>query len=122
VTAAELAAANIEVTDGADCPASRDRVQEIKCAIWVLGNLIGTTMTHEVGHSLGLANPYGEGFHDPGDLPNRLMEAGGNRPFNERAELKGEGPAVFCDDAFTYLRTILPSSDPPPDVERPPCD
>jgi len=83
--------------------------------------MIGTTMTHEVGHSLGLANPYGEGFHNPGDQPNRLMDAGGSRTFPERSELIGEGPAVFCDDEYSYLRQILPSDDPPPAVCRPTC-
>jgi hypothetical protein len=123
LTASELSIASPPtLADGAGCPAKRNRVQQIACAVWVLGNLIGTTMTHEVGHSLGLANPYGEGFHDPGDLPNRLMEAGGDRPFNERAELMGEGPAVFCDDEFTYLRTILPSTVPPPMVDRATCN
>ena len=72
--------------------------------MFVLGNLIGTTLTHEVGHSLGLADPTGELFHDAGDLPNRLMDAGDDRPFEERAELVGQGPGVFCDDEYTYLR------------------
>jgi hypothetical protein len=88
----------------------------------VLGSIIGSTMTHEVGHSLGLANPYGPGYHDAGDLPNRLMEVGGARPFDERAQLNGQGPAMFCDTAFDYLRMILPSSADSPSVERPPCD
>jgi hypothetical protein len=122
LTASELAALSPPtLDDGASCPAG-DRAGQIACAVFVLGNLVGTTMTHEVGHSLGLANPYGDGFHDPGDLPNRLMEAGGDRPFDERAELQGMGPAVFCDDAFTYLRKLLPSTVTPPAVARPPCD
>ena len=90
--------------------------------MFVLGNLIGTTMTHEIGHSLGLANPFGDGFHDSGDLPNRLMESGGDRPFEERAELDGQGPAVFCGTAFDYLRSILPSVMNAPNVARPACD
>jgi hypothetical protein len=52
-----------------------------------LGNLIGGTLSHEIGHSLGLANPFMEGFHNAGDAPNRIMDSGGNRPFVERAEL-----------------------------------
>jgi len=124
LTATELAnQAPERLTDGRRCPAgASDRATQIACAVFVLGNLIGTTMTHEVGHSLGLANPYGEGFHDPGDGPARLMDAGGDRPFNERAELEGEGPAVFCDDEFTYLRDILPSPLDPPAVTRPTCN
>jgi hypothetical protein len=124
VSASELAALQPPtLSDGTSCPVrSKDRAQQIACAVWVLGNLVGTTMTHEIGHSLGLADPYGPLFHNPGDLPNRLMEAGGDRPFNERAEIFGEGPGVFCDDDYTYLRAILPSSDPPPTVMRPVCN
>jgi hypothetical protein len=62
-----------------------------------------------------------DGFHDAGDGENRLMDSGGDRPFLERAELGGQGPGVFCDDEYTYLRMILPSSDPPPSVTRPSC-
>jgi hypothetical protein len=124
LTASELAAlAPPVLTDGNACPASGDdRAQRIACAIFVLGNLIGTTMTHEVGHSLGLANPYGEGFHNFGDAANRLMDSGGDRPFDERAELGGTGPARFCTDEFDYLRSILPSKMPPPATVRPSCD
>ena len=76
---------------------------------------------HEIGHSLGLANPYAEGFHNAGDGENRLMDSGGDRPFFERAELEGQGPGVFCDDEYQYLREVLPTSDPPNEIERPGC-
>jgi hypothetical protein len=109
------------LTDGVACPAS-DRILQVACGIYALGNLIGTTMTHETGHSLGLANPYGDGFHDTGDLPNRLMEAGSDRPFDERAELNGMGPGEFCVDEFTYLQSILPTRQPDPAPSRPSCD
>jgi hypothetical protein len=46
-----------------------DRRQAAACAVWVLGSLIGTTTTHEIGHSLGLANPDADGFHNFGDEP-----------------------------------------------------
>ena len=36
-----------------ECPAS-DRSTRIACAIMVMGNLIGTTVSHEIAHSLGL--------------------------------------------------------------------
>jgi hypothetical protein len=62
-----------------------------------------------------------DGFHDAGDAPNRLMDSGGNRPFLERAELQGQGPGVFCDDEYTYLRQILPTTSPPNNVARPMC-
>lgn len=106
--------------DGDQCPGT-DRETQIACATFVMGNLIGGTLAHEIGHSLGLANPYADGFHDSGDQPNRLMDAGGDRSFLERAELGGQGPGVFCDDEYSYLRMILPSSDAPPNVTRPGC-
>jgi hypothetical protein len=89
--------------------------------VWALGSLIGTTLSHEMGHSFGLANPFGEGFHNVLDEPNRLMDAGGDRPFAERAELFGEGPAKFCDSEYDYLREILPTDAPRDTRPRPPC-
>jgi hypothetical protein len=62
-----------------------------------------------------------EGFHNAGDAPSRLMDAGGDRPFVERAELEGVQPGVFCDDEYAYLRMILPSKEAPPQIERPGC-
>jgi len=101
------------LADGSSCPALlTDRRGQVACAIWVLGSMIGTTMTHEVGHSLGLANPAdASAFHDPGDQPDRLMDTAAARSFRERAELMGEGPAVFCDGEYAYLRQILPTPD-----------
>jgi hypothetical protein len=109
------------LSSGGECPADGERPRQIACAVWVLGSMVGTTMTHEIGHSLGLANPGGEGFHNPNDQPNRLMDAGGARTFEERAELAGQGPALFCDDEYTYLREILPTNDPDPTPSRPVC-
>jgi hypothetical protein len=110
--------------DGDAClrPA-RDRAREVACAVFVLGNLVGSTLSHELGHSLGLANPDGGDFHDHGDAPNRLMDAGGARPFEERAQLAGAGPSVFCDDEYAYLKRILPGvADARADaVSRPGC-
>ncbi|MCC6999298.1 MAG: hypothetical protein IT370_32095 [Deltaproteobacteria bacterium] len=124
VTATDLAGSAASMrTTGEGCPANKSmRDEQISCVIWAIGSMIGTTMTHEVGHSLGLANPYGDGFHDPGDQPNRLMDSGGARTFEERSELLGEGPSVFCLDEYDYLRMILPSADPAPQVNRPACD
>jgi hypothetical protein len=121
VRADDLAAGVAPIASTSVCPAS-SRPLQIACAARVMGNLLGGTIAHEVGHSLGLANPYGEGYHDPGDAPNRLMDAGGDRPFLERAELSGQGPAVFCADEYTYLRTILPSPAAPDTAPRPGCD
>lgn len=120
VTAGDLAPMVSVPTDGRDCPAT-DRRGRISCAIYVLGNLIGGTLAHEIGHSLGLANPFQDGFHNFGDEPNRLMDNGGDRPFAERAELQNMGPGVFCSDEYEYLRGILPSSEPANEIERPSC-
>jgi hypothetical protein len=121
ISSADLSDPVAVLTEGSGCPAS-DRHTQIECAIYVMGSLVGGTTSHELGHSLGLANPYAEGFHDAGDAPNRLMDAGGDRPFLERAELQGFGPGMFCDEEYTYLREILPSSDPPADEDtRPSC-
>lgn len=119
VRAADLSGM-LPAVSGDACPAS-DRKSQVACAVWVMGNLIGGTLSHEIGHSLGLANPFMEGFHNAGDAPNRIMDAGGDRPFVERAELQGQGPGVFCDDEYAYLRMILPSAEAPPSVERPGC-
>jgi hypothetical protein len=120
ITSGDLTAAIPELADGASCPAG-DRTTQIACGVFVMGNLIGGTLSHEIGHSLGLANPYADGFHDSGDAPNRLMDAGGDRPFLERAELMGQGPGVFCDDEYAYLREIMPTNTPPDNTPRPGC-
>jgi hypothetical protein len=62
-----------------------------------------------------------DGFHNAGDAPARLMDAGGDRPFLERAELQGTAPGEFCDDEYAYLRQILPKDEPAPSVQRPGC-
>ncbi|HTL35816.1 MAG TPA: hypothetical protein VL326_21955, partial [Kofleriaceae bacterium] len=120
VTSADLANGYDALASGDSCPGT-DRKSRIECAVFVLGNLVGGTLGHEIGHSLGLANPYSDGFHDAGDAPARLMDAGGDRPFMERAALMGTQPAVFCDDEYDYLRQILPSKDPADTVSRPSC-
>ncbi len=119
ITSADLGALTT-LTDGTSCPA-KDRKSQIQCAIFVLGNLVGGTLSHEIGHSLGLANPFAEGFHNAGDAPNRLMDSGGDRPFLERALLEGQGPGVFCDDEYAYLRMILPTAQAANDIQRPGC-
>jgi hypothetical protein len=73
----------------------------------VLANLIGNTITHEVGHSLGLANIPGR-FHNEGDHPNWIMDSGSYRPFEERAEIDGQGPAEFSPTNRSYLLDVLP--------------
>ena len=121
ITSADLTS-GIAPVDPASCPGG-DRANQIACAIYVMGNLVGGTLAHEIGHSLGLANPYQDGlYHDDGDAPNRLMDAGGDRPFLERAVLKGQGPGVFCTDEYAYLRQVLSSTGPSNDIPRPSCN
>jgi hypothetical protein len=120
VTSADLSGGVPALASGDACPAG-DRAGRVACAVYVLGNLIGGTVAHEIAHSLGLSNPYSEGFHNPGDGLNRLMDSGGDRPFMERAELMGQGPSVFCDEEYSYLRAILPSSEPADNILRPDC-
>ena len=106
------------------CPGS-SRGEQVDCALWVLGNLVGHTASHELGHSFGLADPNGPpaAFHNPGDLPNRMMEGGEGRPFAERAQLNGQGPAVFCRAEYEYLRRLMPGDAVDPFVgRRPSCD
>jgi hypothetical protein len=121
VGAADLAGGEVPTLAGSDgCPAAgSDRSQQIGCAVWALASMIGSTVSHELGHSLGLADPYGPDFHDLGDEDDRLMDA--DRPFAERAELDGEGPSRFCDAEYVYLRAILPTADPDDPSPRPPC-
>jgi hypothetical protein len=76
-------------------------------AIRVLGNLVGTTVTHEIGHTLGMAIAEGY-FHNPVPGPNQIMDSGDERPFEERAEIGGQGPATFEPEHARYLDQILP--------------
>ncbi len=122
VLAADLSGA-LPTVDGGDCPAlpasSAERSEQIACAIHALGTLIGSTISHELGHSLGLADPYGPSIHNEGEQADRLMDA--DRPFEERSEIEGAGPSRFCLEEYDYLRQILPSTDAYDLTPRPPC-
>lgn len=83
------------------------RGAEVAEAIRVLGNLLGDTISHEVGHALGLAAVEGD-FHNPGDNPGYIMDAGVFRPFEERAQMPGAPPRVFAPYDRAYLEEILP--------------
>ncbi|MBI4956743.1 MAG: hypothetical protein HY908_32300 [Myxococcales bacterium] len=118
-SAEEIAAAPLLVSaDG--CPAA-DRVTQVSCAVWALGGLIGTTLSHEVAHSLGLSDPGGPAFHTSGDFAASLMDAGWARPFVERAEVAGHAEGRFCQNEFDYLQQILPTGAPDPVANRPAC-
>jgi hypothetical protein len=90
------------------------RQAQIEEAIHMIGNVIGNTVAHEVGHSMGLAffegdrEMPGERFHSAVPADNCLMDAGSDRPFEERANLNGKGPAVFCGLDAMYLLEVLP--------------
>ena len=85
-------------------------------AILLMGNLTGHTAGHELGHAFGLAHfpetveNFAQRFHNDPPGPGLIMDAGSDRPFNERAELNGEGPAKFSDENLDYLKRILPYS------------
>lgn len=97
-------------------PASRselmggERQTILQEAVRVLGALIGGTVAHEFGHSLGMAIVPGGGSHNLADLDRELMDAGPFRPFEERAELGDYQlrPAGFSDTHRSYLNQILP--------------
>ncbi len=86
----------------------------IQNAIDLIGNLAGHTASHEIGHSIGLAwfppsvEGFDERFHNDPPGTALIMDAGIDRPFEERAQLEGAGPAKFSADNLRYLRTILP--------------
>jgi len=84
------------------------RDQAVERAILALGNMVGNTASHEIGHTLGLAAGPADVFHNvvPGD--NQIMDAGIYRDFEERAELNGKGPAVWTMENRSYLEYILP--------------
>lgn len=99
------------VNDGEYPGSARDTA--IAKAILVLGNLIGNTMTHEIGHSLGMTAQGGaDTFHNLVDKPLALMDKGGDRPFSERAELNGEIPLFRCHNR-DYLESVLPKLNSP---------
>lgn len=86
---------------------SSKRADDIREAVRVFGNLCGSTISHEVGHSLGLANVDGQ-FHNIGDNPGWLMDSGSYRSFEERGEVDGQGPSFFEPGSLEYLQGVLP--------------
>jgi len=88
---------------------SADRADEAERAISALGNMIGETSAHEVGHSLGLAQPFGspEAFHSAVPGEGCLMDGGADRPLGERAAEPGYAATRFCGREDEYLNAIL---------------
>ncbi|MBM4386307.1 MAG: hypothetical protein FJ088_01130 [Deltaproteobacteria bacterium] len=81
--------------------------EEAVFAVFVLGNLLADTISHEVGHTLGLTAEEGE-FHNKGDHPGWIMDSGVFRPFDERAQIDGAPARVFAPVDRAYLEIILP--------------
>jgi len=84
------------------------RADVVRRAVVSLGNLIGSTASHEIGHSLGLPVFPGCGEYHTAAAPAQLMDCGADRPFEERVELNGAPPGAFSADDMAYLRRILP--------------
>lgn len=86
-----------------------ERVAKVQRAIAALGSMVGETAAHEIGHSLGLADPFGPTtvFHNGGDTPGCLMDTGSARPLGERAAQDGYTPTYLCGDHPAYLLQVL---------------
>lgn len=85
------------------------RAVEVDRAVRALAALVGETSAHELGHSMGLADPFGSRtvFHNRGDEPGCLMDAGGARPFGERADQPSYVDTHLCGQNAEYLDGIL---------------
>lgn len=101
----EMAARRVEVEGGGD----PDRAAAVRRAISALGSLIGETTSHEIGHSLGMAQPSGPAtvYHNNFDGDGCIMDSGGDRPLGERLGLSGFAPTQFCGEHPAYLSEIL---------------
>ena len=85
------------------------RVAAVRRAIRALGAIIGETTAHELGHSLGMAQPYGPPnvYHNDFDAEGCLMDTGRDRPLGERMDEPGFAPTQLCHDHPAYLDAIL---------------
>lgn len=88
-----------EVIDG-------PRGVQVMAAVDALANLVGSTITHEVGHALGLAAVDGD-VHNPRDTDGGLMDRGADRSFAERAAIDGTPPARFQGVNRRYLESLF---------------
>ena len=84
------------------------RVEQVLKGIRMLGHLVGNTLTHEIGHSLGLPVVPGCGSYHNAAGPRQIMDCGRDRPFIERAGLDPAGPPQWTAENFEYLQKILP--------------
>jgi hypothetical protein len=120
IVAADLAG-GAPTIDGSACPASGAAIASpARCGPWARSS--ARPWPTRSATASGLANPGGDGFHNAGDEVNRLMDAGGDRSVPRARHPAGrQGPAVFCDGEYDYLRQILPSAQAPDTGPRPPC-
>lgn len=79
-------------------------------AVEALAQLLAGTVSHEVGHALGL--PAVSGFHHAEDHPGWRMDAGTARPFAERANLAGSGGERWGPIDQAALDAVLPKPAP----------
>lgn len=92
------------------------RALQLDAAIHMIANLTGHTASHELGHAFGLAyfpstmENFDQRFHNEPAGPRWIMDAGVDRPFDERAEINGAGPAKFNEANLRYLKRILPKT------------
>jgi len=87
--------------------AAPERAAQRERALSALANLVGSTISHEVGHALGLAAGAGANPHNPRPTEGGLMDAGSDRPFVERAALDGRPPSRFLGPNRDYLDTLF---------------
>jgi len=97
---------------GTEWPDGR-RADEIERAIHMVGTVVGNTVTHEIGHSLGMTFVEGDYVRPQNVFHNRvpgafIMDGGAERPFTERAELEGREPPTFNPRNREYLDKVLP--------------
>lgn len=78
-------------------------------ALRAFTSMSAETVAHELGHALGLSQPFGAptDFHNPNDQAGCLMDAARDRPLGERAGEPGFELTHFCREATLYLDAIL---------------
>lgn len=90
--------------------ATGTRHEQIEQAINFFSSVVADTGAHELAHSLGLAQPFGEedDIHNPEPSDGCLMDSGRERPIEERGRLDGNEGSRFCGENLEYLQQILP--------------
>lgn len=94
----------------AESTSNEGRIGQVQRAIRALGSIIGETSAHELGHSLGLAQPLGprDAYHSAFPGEGCLMDGGSFRELGERMGEPGYPETHFCNDEPEYLGDILP--------------